>query len=161
MQQYKKRAYQCTDGLSATQNGRGAAEGFTTQLESNPCRLTLCNKSYPLSHWFISIAGKKRYMTRCIKPPATYYFAHRTVVLAFFKLNIKARHKIREFLNANLWSIHLIAFDIDWSWNIFTLHNFCSMLIEQLIVLEKLRTDNLKFRTDLRDRIMGGWSVTQ
>ena len=27
---------------------------------------------------------------------------------------------------------HIIAFNIDWSWNIFSLHNFCSMLIEQL-----------------------------
>ena len=89
------------------------------------------------------------------------YRSNRTVVLGFFKLNIKARHEIREFLNANLWSIHLIAFDIDWSWNIFTLHNFCSMLIEQLIDLEKVRTDNLKFRTDLRDRVMDGWSETQ
>ena len=35
------------------------------------------------------------------------------------------------------------------------------MLIEQLIDLEKVRTDNLKFRTDLRDRNMDGWSVTQ
>ena len=35
------------------------------------------------------------------------------------------------------------------------------MLIEQLIDLEKVRTDNLKFRTDLRDRVMDGWSVTQ
>ena len=54
-----------------------------------------------------------------------------------------------------------IALNIDWSWNIFTSHNFCSMLIEQLIDLEKVRTDNLKFRTDLRDRVMDGWSVTQ
>ena len=30
------------------------------------------------------------------------------------------------------------------------------MLIEQLIDLEKLRTENLKFRTDLRDRVMDG-----
>ena len=35
------------------------------------------------------------------------------------------------------------------------------MLIEQLIDFEKVRTDNLKFRTDLRDRVMDGWSVTQ
>ena len=35
------------------------------------------------------------------------------------------------------------------------------MLIEQLIDLEKVRTDNLKLRTDLRDRVMDGWSVTQ
>ena len=35
------------------------------------------------------------------------------------------------------------------------------MLIEQLIDFEKLRTDNLKFSTDLRDQVMDGWSVTQ
>ena len=52
-------------------------------------------------------------------------------------------------LDANLWSIHLIAFCIDWSWNIFTLHNFCLLLVEQLIDLENVRTENLKFRTDL------------
>ena len=36
-QQYKKRrrACQCTDGLSATQNGRGVAEGFSTHQDSN------------------------------------------------------------------------------------------------------------------------------
>ena len=43
-----------------------------------------------------------------------------------------------------------------WSWNIFTSHNLCSLLIEQLINLEKLRNDYLKFRTDLRDRVMVG-----
>ena len=36
-----------------------------------------------------------------------------------------------------------------------------SKLIEQLTDLEKVRTDNLKFRTDLRDLVMDGWSVTQ
>ena len=30
------------------------------------------------------------------------------------------------------------------------------MLIEQLINLEKVRTDNLKFSTDLRDRVVDG-----
>ena len=75
-------------------------------------------------------------------------------------LNIKARHDIREFLKANLWSIHLIAFDIDWSWNTFTLHNICSKLIEQLIDLENVRTDNLKILTDLRDQVMDSLSVT-
>ena len=34
-------------------------------------------------------------------------------------------------------------------------------LIEQLIDFEKVKTDNLKFRTDLRDRKMDGWSLTQ
>ena len=35
------------------------------------------------------------------------------------------------------------------------------MLIKQLIDLEKVRIDNLKFRTDLGDQVMDGWSVTQ
>ena len=35
------------------------------------------------------------------------------------------------------------------------------MLIEQLINLKKVRTDNLKIRTDLQDLVMDGWSVTQ
>ena len=88
-------------------------------------------------------------------------FACRIVVLRLLRLNIKARHEISEFLNANLWSICLIAFNIDWSWNIFTSHNFCSLLIEQLIDLEKVKTENLKIRTDLWDLVMDGWSVTQ
>ena len=37
-----------------------------------------------------------------ISPPATNFFAYRTVILGLFKLNIKARHEVREFLNANL-----------------------------------------------------------
>ena len=35
------------------------------------------------------------------------------------------------------------------------------MLSEQLIDLEKVRTDHLKLRTDFRDLVMDGWSVTQ
>ena len=49
---------------------------------------------------------------------------------------------------------------IDWSWNIFTLHNFFSLLIKQLIDLENVKTDNLKFRTDLPYQVMDGCSVT-
>ena len=44
---------------------------------------------------------------------------------------------------------------------ILPLHRFCSMLIEQLINLKKVRSENLKFRTDLQNRVMDGWSVTQ
>ena len=40
-----KCACQCTDGLSAAQNGRGAAERFSTHHESNPSRPTLCDQS--------------------------------------------------------------------------------------------------------------------
>ena len=35
------------------------------------------------------------------------------------------------------------------------------MLIEQLVELEKVRTESLKFRTEFRDRVMDGWSVAQ
>ena len=54
-------------------------------------------------------------MTCCISPPATDFLGYRTVILRFFNLNIKARHEIQEFLNANLSLIHLNAFNIDWS----------------------------------------------
>ena len=36
--QYKNLASQCTDGISATQNGREAVENFSTVRESNPSR---------------------------------------------------------------------------------------------------------------------------
>ena len=41
--------------------------------------------------------------------------------------------------------------------------NFYSAIIEQLILLidlRKVKTERLKFRTDLQDQIMDGWSVT-
>ena len=110
---------QCTDWLSATQNGRGVAERLSTHQESNPCCPTLC-----YSPWFVSITRKKRYMTRRISPPAIDFFAHRTVVLGLFKLNIKARHDIPELLNANLWSIHLII-DASYHQYILNIHLLC------------------------------------
>ena len=42
-----------------------------------------------------------------------------------------------------------------------SLHNAHEQLIEQLIDLRKVRSENLKFRTDLRDLVMEGWPVTQ
>ena len=36
-----------------------------------------------------------------------------------------------------------------------SLHNFCSMLSKELTDLRKVRTENLKFRIDLRDGVMG------
>ena len=72
---------------------------------------------------------------------------------SLLRLDIKSRCYIPEFSNANLWSLHLIAFNIDWS---FTSHDFFSMLIEQLINLEnlKVRTENLKFWAGQLDRVM-------
>ena len=45
--------------------------------------------------------------------------------------------------------------------NIFTLTIFCLMLIKQRIDLKKVRTENLKFRTDLQDWVANGWSMEQ
>ena len=39
--------------------------------------------------------------------------------------------------------------------------HFAQLLLDAHRVLEKVRTENLKFRTDLRDRVMDGGSVTQ
>ena len=73
--------------------------------------------------------------------------AYRIVVLGLFKLNIKARHEIPEFMNANLWSIHL-----------FFLHTVFAQCSSSTLLTSKKWGEN---RTDLRDRGMDGWSVTQ
>ena len=85
------------------------AESFSTEHSSeiepkspDPLHPVLTTRSTTrLSHWFTSIIGEKRYMSHRISPPATDFFPYRTVVLGVFKLNIKARQEIREFLNAN------------------------------------------------------------
>ena len=71
-----------------------------------------CLNHWAMTYWFnekscISIAVSSNLET--LLPAAC--------PLRLLRLNIKARH---EFLNTNLWSINLIAFDIDWSWNIVT-----------------------------------------
>ena len=91
-----------------------------------------CRQTYcNLNHWAID-------SFRWISRPGTKYY----------------------FLNANLWSIHIIAFDIDWSWNIFTLHNFCSLLIEQLINLEKVIVNWVLEIYDRSSRSSYGWLVS-
>ena len=94
-----------------------------------------------------------------------HIFACRIVVLGLLRLYIKTRHDIEEFLTANLWSIHLIAFDIDWSWNIFTLHIFakCSSSSSSASKKWEVRTWNLGqiFEIWLWAPPLSGWSVTQ
>ena len=95
-------------------------------------------------------------------------FCCRIVVLGLLRLNIKARHNLPEFLmqffdeasyhNGDRFSI---AFYVDWSLNIFILLKFCSMIIEQFIDLKKVRTENSKFRTDIWEQVIDGWSATQ
>ena len=144
-QQYKKLACQCTYRFSATQNGCGATERFSTHQESNPCRPSHCN--LPLSHWFVSIAGKKRYMTRRISIPATNFFCVQDCRTWIFQVEYQGQTRYTRILEGKPLIDTSYRIRHRWSWNIFTSYNFCSMLIEQLINLEKVRTDNLKFRT--------------
>ena len=58
-----------------------------------------------------------------------YCFACRDAILRLLKSNIKPRQDIPEFLTTNLLLIHVIAWDIDWSWKYFLIAQFCSMLI--------------------------------
>ena len=64
---------------------------------------------------------------------------------SIIRLNIKARQDIPEFLTAHIYQYILShwTMDKDWSWNIFSLHNFFSMLIEQLINLKEVKSENL------------------
>ena len=62
-------------------------------------------------------------------------------------------------LVSKYFSINTIAFYIDCSWNIFSWHKFRLMLIEQVIEsinLRKVRTENLKLRTDLQEWVLDG-----
>ena len=88
--------------------------------------------------------GKKRYMTCCISQPADDLFAYSIVVLGLFKLNIKARHEIPEFLDAKPLIDKSYCIQHRLELKNFTSHKFCSILIEQLDDLEKVRTENLK-----------------
>ena len=94
------------------------------------------------------------------------FFVCRIVIVGLLYLNTKARQNIPDFLSANLLSKHVIALDIDWSWKIFSSHNFVRILYsifieqqQQLIDLRKVRTENLKFRTDIGDWVMDSWML--
>ena len=123
-----------------------------------------------LNHWAInpqvyidrSIEENRKWLSNDSSYLATLnrFFSNRIVVLGLLRLNIKARHDIPEFLNTNFWLIHLIALDIHWTCEYFHFAQFLLNAHRAGINLRKVRTENLQFRTDLRDRIMDGWSVT-
>ena len=97
---------------------------FGIMLESNQCGLSFC---CCLKHWDLQTFGMKNKIAYYLSYLATLnqFYERRIVVLGFLRLYIQAIHDIPEFLNASLLSMHLIDLDIDWSWNTFTLHNFC------------------------------------
>ena len=50
---------------------------------------------------------------------------------------------------------------MDWVQKQILLAQLCSIFIEWLINPRKVKTENLKFKKDLWDQVMDGWSVTQ
>ena len=73
---------------------------------------------------------------------------------------MNAKQESPEFLTTNLSLIHVIAYMIG---HRSSSHNFCSMLIKQLTNLRKVRSKNLKFRTDHHYEVASvNWlSITQ
>ena len=99
VQQYKTHARQGTDWLSASmQNGRGKVESLGFKPESPESLLpALSTKPFILINCFKKIVYDLLYVATCKQ-----LFAVQDYCLGYFNLNIKARQKIREFLNANL-----------------------------------------------------------
>ena len=159
-QQYKKCTCQCTEGLSATQNDQGAAEGFSTLRESNPSCPTHYNWHETLRYGFMSVCRKNGIWLDlfCNRQPLFWVQDCHSQIA---QVEYQGQAQNTRILERKPLIDTSYACNIDLCWNIFTLHNFCSLLIEQLINLEKVRTGILKFRTDLWDRVMDGWSVTQ
>ena len=67
-----------------------------------------------LNHWAIDSLMKKMVHESSSLATWNCLFVCRIVVLGFLRLNINARHDIPDFLNATLWSIHLIACELTW-----------------------------------------------
>ena len=120
-QQHKKRVYPCTDRLSATQWSWG---GRSFQHPPRIQPTATC-----LNHWAIDLYQDKEINCNWIVGYSNLepLFVYRIVVPWLLRLNIKARRYIPEFLNSNLWSVHLIRFRLkvatgpvnsNWRWDI-------------------------------------------
>ena len=93
-----------------------------------PMLPTHCNSPWPQSHRFISTYWKKGNMISHMSHMSQPWFlepifTRRVLIFGLLKSNIKVRQDIPEFLAANHLSIHIITFNLDWSW-IFSLHTF-------------------------------------
>ena len=125
----------------------GSVQHKMTDLwELNPCGPTNCYLPWPLR----------------LKPQVMYQYSEENniilitfsslklilcvqiLVLGMLNLNTKGRHYLTKFLTANPLLIHLITWDIDWSWNIITLHNFLLNAHQAADWPQKLRTESLR-----------------
>ena len=74
-------------------------------------------------------------------------------------LNIKARQDIPEILTSSLVSFYGITHKLELKFFLFA-QFLLNSHFEQLMNLRNLKTENLKFRTDLGDQVMSGLSET-
>ena len=101
---------------------------------------------------------KNRYMTRHVSQPWSNVLFGLHFWIAQVEYQGQTRYTIldsKHFLD----TFHEIRHRLEFKF--LSSHNFCSMLIEQLINLRKVTTENLRFRTDLRERVMDGWPLTR
>ena len=117
---------QCTDRLMiATQNGQVAAETFSILRELNPCcQLTATRLDHKAIGSYPPTEKKGIWLVIClICRNLEPIFTCRVLIFGLLKSNIKVRQDIPEFLTGNLLSIHIITFNLGWSW-IFSLSTF-------------------------------------
>ena len=150
---------QCTDWLSATQNGQSAAERVSAPCGNwtNVTSLTVtCLNHFAVSLYQFTEKSSTWLITSSnLEPILCVQNCHFRIA----QVEYQGQTQYTTIVDSKPLSIHVITLDRDWNGNIFT--QVCSMLIEQLIDLRKLRTENLKIRTDMQDWRLDGWSVTQ
>ena len=123
--------------------------------------ITLALTTKPCVHIYLM---KKLYISRHISQPWTDFCKdyYSLIVQVEYQGQTKYTRILVNLLSKHIFSCCAITWiDKEWSWNFFSLHIFCSMLIKQLIGLRKVRNANLKCRKDLLNQVMEGLSVKQ
>ena len=163
---------QCTDGLCHAKRPRCCRESQHSSgiepispnslqpvLITEPLVCINCSKKKKHDWSYFATCNLDR--TFCLQD-AEDRNAYRTVVLRFSSWRFFKLNRILErtpLIDTSYCILHRLELKYFHPQTITII--FCSMLIKQLIDLEKVRTDNLKFRTDLRNWVMDGWSVTK
>ena len=140
---------------------RGRAVQHSSGIEPI-CRPTLCDSAqwdlpWPPSHWFLSIARKKTsYFATC-----NWFFCVQDCRTQIFQVEYQGQTRnTRSFERKPLIEkSNCIRHRLELKY-----FHFAQLLLNAHRAAHqprKVRTDNLKFRTDLLDRVMDDWSVTQ
>ena len=160
--------FQCTDGLSAQRVSP------LCRIQTNVAWLTATRLNHSTIGWWQLIYWKKQYMyyMRLVIPCKFVQ-----IFLANFactamqdchsliaQVEYQGQTRYTKILDSKplIDTFYCIGHRLELTF--FSLHNLCPLLIysvEQLIDLRNVKTENLKFSTDLLNWVMDGWSVTQ